>query len=177
MRPLLAASIAAVSVLSATVPSAHAKKQAINVAYVDMARALNEVNDGKSAKQQLKSEFEQRQTKLDRMQKELKAEKKRFDKKKAMMKPDARAAKQQELQRRFMELQQTYMKLQQELVKQESELTQGIAAKIRKVIAKIGDRDGYDLIVDIGDTVLYYKRHREITDQVIREYNRRYGKN
>ena len=44
------------------------------------------------------------------------------------------------------------------------------------VIARIGDRDGYMMILDIGETVLYYKRHMDLTDQVVKEYNAQFGK-
>lgn len=158
------------------VAPASASAEQIKVAYVNMARALNDVNDGKAAKNRLKKEFEAKQKKLDKMQKDLKAKKDAFESKKGMMKPDARAAQQEELQMEFMKLQQTYMQLQQELVQEESKVTQEIAGKLRNVIAKIGDRDAYHMVLDIGDTVLYYKRHRDITEQVVQEYNKQYGK-
>lgn len=153
-----------------------AKADDLNVAYVNMAKALNEVEDGKAAKDKLKREYEAKQEKLDKMQKDLKAKKDAFEARKGMMKPEARTAQQEELQKEFLELQQTYMQLQQELMGNESRVTQEIANKLRNVIAKIGDRESYHLVLDIGDTVLYYKRHQDITEQVVKEYNKQYGK-
>jgi outer membrane protein len=147
----------------------------IKVGYVDMGRALNEVDDGKSAKAKLQADFGEKQKKLDAMQNELKAKKDEFDKKATMMEAGVKQQKQEELQRKLIELQQTYMQLQKELVDKESQLTQEIAGKLRSVIAKVGDRDGYFLILDIGDGVLYYKRHLDVTDQVVQEYNRQYA--
>ncbi len=147
----------------------------LKIAYVDMARALNEVEDGKSAKARLKKDFDEKQKKLDKLQNELKAKKDDFDKKSSMMKSDVKQAKQEELQRSFLELQQTYMQLQKELMDKENQLTQEIAGKLRTVIDKIGDKDNYTVILDIGETVLYYKRHMDITDDVVRAYNRQYG--
>ncbi len=146
------------------------------IGYVHMARALNEVGQGKTAKAKLKKDFEQKQIKLDKMQKDLKAKKDQFEARKGMMKPEARLEKKEELQTSFLKLQQTYMELQQELMGREAKITQEIAGKLRAVIAKIGDRDGYTLVLDIGDTVLYYKRHRDLTDLVVKEYNQQYGK-
>ncbi len=147
----------------------------VKVGYVDMAKALNEVDDGKTAKAKLKSDFDEKQKKLDALQNDLKAKKDDFDKKSGMMKPEVKAEKQEELQRKFMELQQTYMQLQKELMDKESQLTNEIAGKLRSIIAKIGDRDGYNMILDIGESVLYYKRHQDVTDQVVQEYNRQYA--
>lgn len=152
-----------------------AAKSDVKVGYVDMARAVQTVNDGKKAKAKLKSDFEAKQKKLDEMQKGLKKKKEDFEKKASMMKADARQRKQEELQREFLELQQTYMQLQKELIDEETRVMQDIGAKLRKTIAKLGDRDNYHMILDIGETVLYYKRHQDVTDDVIKEYNRNYG--
>ncbi|MEK7704105.1 MAG: OmpH family outer membrane protein [Myxococcota bacterium] len=174
MRSLLTSAILIGALLAPAAGMAAAATTKLG--YVAMTRALNEVEDGKAAKNKLKNEFEGRQKKLDEMQQGLKNDKDEFDKRIAMMKPEAKAQKQEELQRKFLELQQTYMQLQKELVDQETKLTQDITAKMRNVIARIGDRDGYMMILDIGETVLYYKRHMDLTDQVVKEYNAQFGK-
>jgi outer membrane protein len=158
--------------------SAHAADAAaaFKVGYVDMARSLNEVEDGKTAKAKLKSEFDQKQQKLDKMQTDLKNKKDEFDKRAAMMNTDAKQAKQEELQREYMEVQKVYMQLQQELVESEGQITQDIGHKLRGIIEKIGDRDGYQAILNLGEGVLYSKRHQDMTNDVIREYNKQYGK-
>lgn len=171
--------LAAVAMLAPLgMSSAHAADAAaaFKVGYVDMARSLNEVEDGKTAKAKLKTEFDQKQQKLDKMQTDLKAKKDEFDKRAAMMKPDAKQAKQEELQREYMEVQKVYMQLQQELVESEGQITQDIGHKLRGIIEKIGDRDGYQAILNLGEGVLYSKRHQDMTDDVIREYNKQYGK-
>jgi Skp family chaperone for outer membrane proteins len=75
-----------------------------------------------------------------------------------------------------MELKQTYARLQKELLAEENKLTVRIGGRITKIVEKVGDRDGYNLILNIGDTVLYYKRHHDITDEVVKLYNQQYGK-
>ncbi|MBI5510171.1 MAG: OmpH family outer membrane protein [Deltaproteobacteria bacterium] len=153
-----------------------AAAQDMKVAYVDMAQALNDVEDGKSAKGKLKADFDVKQKKLDELQTQFKAKQEDFEKKKAMMKEDVRQAKRDELEKDFMQLQQTYSQLQRELIDAEGKVTQEISTRLKAVIEKIGDRDSYTLIINIGDTVLYYKRHQDITAEVVKEYNRQYGK-
>jgi outer membrane protein len=148
----------------------------LKIGYVDMARALNEVDEGKSAKARLKKDFEKKQKSLDQMQKTLKAKQAEFEKRKAMMKEDVRNAKIEEMQRDFLELQQTYGRLQKELMEEEAKLTQKIGGRVTKIVEKIGDRDSYVMVLNIGDTVLYYKRHQDITDEVVKMYNKQYGK-
>ena len=148
----------------------------IRVGYVDMSRALNEVDEGKAAKAKLKKDFERKQSQLDKLQKEMKREKEEFDRKSAMMKPEVRAKQQDDLQRKFMEMQQTYMGLQRELMDQEGKITKGIGEKIRTIVARIGDRDSYDMILEINAAVLYHKRHQDITSDVVKAYNKQYAK-
>ncbi len=160
--------------VSLAAPFAHAADDS-KVGYVDMARAFNELEDSKQAKEALKKDFDGKQKQLDEAQNKLKAKKDDFDAKSAMMKPDVKSQKQDELQKDFASLQQTYMQLQQDLSKREGALVQDITRKLRKVVEKIGDRENYAMILDIGEGVLYYKRHQDITDQIIREYNKEYG--
>jgi outer membrane protein len=170
--PLLVLSLLLVA--GAAHAQAAAEKPPLKIGYVDMARALNDVDDGKTAKARLKSDFDEKQKKLDKMQADLKAKKDEFEKKASMMNPDYKQQKQEELQRSFLELQRTYMELQKELTDKEAQVTNEIGNKLRRVIDSIGDRDGYNVILNLGDTVLYYKRHLDITDEVVREYNRQY---
>lgn len=169
MKKLLAAIVLGTLGFAA---QAHAEEK---IGYVDMARAFNELEDSKTAKDQLKKDFDGKQKQLDESQNKLKAKKDEFDAKSAMMKPEVKQQKQEELQKDFAALQQTYMNLQQDLSKREGALVQDITRKLRKVVEKVGDRESYVMILDIGETVLYYKRHHDITDQVIREYNKEYG--
>ena len=166
------------SYLCAPVSVAHAKDLSgeLKIGYVDMARAINDVEDGKSAKAKLKTEFEKKQQKLDKLQNELKTKKEEFEKQAGMLKAEARQTKQDELQRDFVEAQKYYMQVQQELMENEKRVTQEIGDKLRTIIAKVGDREGHMVILNIGDTVLYSKRHMDITDQIIRDYNNQYGK-
>jgi outer membrane protein len=173
----LAAGLALVSTAEVSVAlAAEASRTEPRIGYVDMARALNEVEDGKVAKARLKTDFEAKQKKLDKMQTDLKAKKEDFEKRQSVMKADARQSRQEELQREFMEVQKVYMQLQQELMESENHITQDIGKKLRAIIEKIGDRDDYLVILNTGETVLYNKRHMDMTDDVIREYNKQHGK-
>lgn len=159
----------------ATLVCSTASAATLKIGYVDMAQALNEVDQGKAAKAQLKRDFAQKQAKLDKLQKSLKAKKDAFDKQKGTMKPDVREQREEELQQDLIQLQQTYAQLQQELMQKQSKLTQDITSKLQAVVDRIGDKYGYNIILNIGDTVLYYKRDLDITEQVVREYNKQYG--
>jgi len=165
------------TLLLADVRSAAAADTAgpMKIGYVDMTNALNLLEEGKKEKAKLKKDFDGKQKKLDAMQEDLKKMKEDFDKQAPMLKEDVKSKKQEEMQKKFMELQQTYVGLQKELTEKEQIITRDIFAKMKTIIEKIGDRDNYTVILERNEAnVLYFKKHMDITDEVVRVYNSQY---
>lgn len=143
--------------------------------YVDLQRALNEVEEGKNAKAKLKKEFDGKQATLDQKQDELKKLKAEFDKQSLVLAEDKKRAKQEELQQKFFELQGLYAKLQKELTAQEAELTQDIFKKMGVIIAEIAEREGFTVVLEKNDGgVLYAPPANDLTNELIRRYNDKY---
>ena len=65
----------------------------VKVGYVDMQRALNETEDGRKAKAQLKKVFEERQKTLDKQQNDLKAMKESLEKQRDVLSREVLAKK------------------------------------------------------------------------------------
>lgn len=154
---------------------AHADTE-IKLGYVDLQRALNEVEEGASAKKALKKEFDEKQKQLDVKQNELKQLKDELDSRGTMMKPEVKQEKLNELQKKLMETQQTYMALQQELSKREQDATAEIFKKMGVILQAMGEEQSYTLIVE-KSAVLYAKGALDLTNELIRRYNASYGKN
>lgn len=154
---------------------ASAASAEVKIGYVDLQRALNEVEEGKNAKAKLKKEFDGRQGTLDVKQDELKKMKTEFDKQALVLAEDKKRAKQEELQQKFFELQGLYAKLQKELSGQEQELTQAIFQKMGAIISEIAERDGFTLVLEKNDGgVLYAPPASDLTNELIRRYNDKY---
>lgn len=145
------------------------------MAYVDLQRALNEVDEGAEAKATLKKEFDAKQAELDKRQNELKAMKEELDARGMMMTPEAKQERTAELQKKLMEVQQIYYTLQQELSQKEAQATSGIFAKMGTLLEGIGKDAGYTIIVE-KSAVLYAKPSLDLTNELIRRYNDAYGK-
>src|SRR5687768_8986136 len=128
--------------------SAHAE---MKIGYVDLQRALNEVEEGKNAKAKLKKDFDGKQTMLDAKQEELKKMKGDLDKQALVLAEDKKRAKQEELQSKFFELQGLYAKLQKELTEQEATLTKAIFDKMGGIINEIAERDGFTMVFEKND--------------------------
>jgi outer membrane protein len=160
-------------VLSLSLPSVAAAQEA-KLGYVDLQRALNEVEEGAAAKKALKKEFDDKQKQLDAKQNELKALKDELDQRGSMMKPEVKQEKMADLQKKLLETQQTYVQLQQDLSKREQDATGEIFKKMGVILNTMGEEQGYTLIVE-KSAVLYAKSALDLTNELIRRYNDAYG--
>lgn len=165
------ASVCFVAHAAEAAPAAAGKEDML-IGYVDIQRALIEVNEGKRAKDQLKAQFEVKQKELSQKEAELKKLKDAIDKESVVKVDEATEKKKAEFQTKLMELQQKFMKEQKELQEAEATLTTAITEKMRKVIGEIGEQSGYTLILESSGTrMLYAKPHLDLTNELIRKYN------
>jgi outer membrane protein len=141
------------------------------IAYVDVRQALEGTDEGKREIAKLKKDFEASQKKIDGMQEDFKKLKDAFDKQSVMLKEEVKQQKMAELQKKYVDVSQNAQQLQKEISDKQQTMMASLMGKVRGVVEKIGDRDGYTLILDRGETVLFYKRHMDITDEVIKQYN------
>ena len=171
----LFASFCAALVVSAGLLAHGAHASDVKIGVVDFQRALNEVEEGAAAKKALKKEFDEKQKSLDGKQTELKTMKDEIDARGAMMKPEAKQQKMEELQKKLVEVQQLYVQLQQDLTKKEGEMTQGIFQKMGVVLQGLGDEQEFTIIYE-RSAVVYSKPALDLTNELIRRYNKAYGK-
>lgn len=146
------------------------------IGYVDFNRALNEVSDGRRAKQRLKDEFQEKQQKLDRLQSELKNLKDGIDRDRLLVSEDALKRREENYQRKFGELQQRLDSFRVEMASKETNLTQEILTRLRSIVKEMGREEGYLLILERSqDVVLYAPDGGDLTDRVIAAYDRGRG--
>lgn len=149
----------------------------IKLGFVDLERAINEVDEGSKAKADLKKEFEQKQAVLDKKQNEVKALSEAAESQSAVMKPEARQAKMIEVQKKAGEVQQLYMTMQQEMMKRQNDTMASIVQKMGTIANTMGTEGDYTAILNKTETiVLYSKPHLDLTNELIRRYNEAYGK-
>ena len=144
----------------------------VKLGYVDLQRALNETEDGRKAKANLKKVFDQKQKELDEQQEDLKKAIDDLDKKRTLMPADKVREKEAELQGRMQKVQQTYLRHQQDLQAKEQEATGKIFERMNKIIYKIAQAENFTMILDkTQSAVLYAKPHLDLTNELIRRYN------
>jgi outer membrane protein len=148
-------------------------QQSPKIGYVDLQRALSQVEDGKAAKKRLKKDFEAKQKKLTEKQNQVKELKQSLEAGAAMMTDQAKRQKAIQLQREMAELQQLYLEMQRDLAKKEGQATQKIFKKMEKILTQIAKEKGYDLILEKTESsVLYAEDSMDLTDELIKRYDK-----
>jgi outer membrane protein len=151
----------------ATVASAEAK-----FGYVDLQRALLEVEEGRTAKGRLQKELDEKQKDLDKQQEALKKKKETLDKQASAMNEETRIAKQTELQKELYDLAQKWEKGKQEMATKERTELNAIFAKMDPIIASIAQREGLTMVFEKTDSGLVYAPPSlDLTNELVRVYN------
>jgi outer membrane protein len=157
--------------LLAAVPATRADE--FKLGLVDLQRALNECDAGKTAKENFKTQVDKLQAELAKQKGDIEKIKADVEKKGMVLKDDERKNIERDYQKRLRDFQRTYKDSQAELQQRDNELTGEILRELQEVIAEYGAKQNYTLVLEASNTgaVLYGSRAVDITDQVIQEYN------
>lgn len=142
------------------------------IGYVDLQRALNEVQEGKAAKARLKSRLDKSQVQLDKEQNTLKAKKEELDKKRLAMDEATLRQKAEELDRELVRVSGLYSQLQRELAEEERQATQDIFGRMRQIIGQMAEKDGFDFVFEMNESgLLYAPPAQDLTNELVRRYD------
>jgi outer membrane protein len=144
----------------------------LKIAYVDLQRALMEVEEGRSAKTKLQQILDQKQKDIDKEQEDLRKEKDLLDKQRSAMSEETRTQKEQELQRKVYDLAQKWEKGKAEMANRERGELQAIFQKMDPIIASIAQREGFTFVFEKTDSGLVYAPPSfDLTNELVRLYN------
>ena len=143
------------------------------LAFVDLQRALNEVDEGKTSKAALKREFDQKQKTLDDKKGEFDKLRGDFEKQAVVMSDEARKERQGELERKQMELQGLFVQMQKELSERERETTRGIFDKMHAIVSEIAEQEGVALVLT-AEALVFATPSLDFTNELVRKYNARH---
>jgi len=142
------------------------------IACVDIQRAVNECNAGKDAKKSIAKEVEKFQRLIAEKQKELQTMKESLDKQSPMLTSEARATKEKEYQNKLREFQRWGEDNQNDLNQKRAEMERNISIGLQKVIKKVGEEEGYTLILEKNENiVLHASKTIDLTDRVIKVFD------
>ena len=151
---------------------AHAETAASKIGVVDMQKAIQSTESGKKAKKELETEFEKRKKELQKKETDLKKMGDDLEKKKSVLSEEVLGKKQAEMQEEMMKYRESLNKNQMEIQKKEQDLTRPILETMRKVIAETAKAGGYTVVLENSAGVLYAEASTDLTDQVIKAFEK-----
>ena len=144
--------------------------RAEKIAYVDVQRAIQEVEEGKAAKARLRGELEAKRAEIETKRKDLETLKADYDRQAGVLTDEAKQTKMQELQKKYLEVQQLASKMQDELTGKEQEAMRSIGERMLQVVHEVSEKDGFTFVID-KQVLLYAPAASDITNEVVRRYN------
>lgn len=144
----------------------------IKIGYVDLQKALNNCEAGKTAKEKIGQKVKEYETQIDQKQKDLKKLKEDLDKQALLLAEDTRASKERDYQQKLKDLQRFTKDIQEELQQKDADLTKQIIEDLAKTINEFGAREGYSFILEKTESaVLYADASADLTDKIIKAFD------
>jgi outer membrane protein len=153
-------------------PQRVAAKEA-RIGVVDLQKALNESNKGAQARAEFSKRASELQKQIEQRQKQLETMKNELASKSSVLSAQARADKERVYQERLKDFQRFYRDSQDELRSRDQELTGALLQQIQAIIVSIGQKGGYTVILERGESsVLFMDKAIDITQAVIEAFNK-----
>ena len=144
----------------------------LKLGYVDLQRAMSEVEEGRAAKSRLQTLVTAKQKEIDAEQEGLRKEKDLLDKQASAMNDETRMQKANDLQKKVVELTQKWEKGRQDMGAKERSEAQAILSKMEPIIASLAQREGMTLVFEKSDSGLVFAPpHLDLTNELVRLYN------
>jgi outer membrane protein len=149
---------------------------ATKIGYIDVQRVLARSAAGVAAREQLEKERAGIQKEMDGRRQELEKLRDEIEKKGPLLTADARREKQEQFDRKRRDAARAADDYQKELEKKEAALLQKVLQEMGGVIERVGKEKNYYMIVEKRNAgVLYAATDADLTDEVIRAYDREAG--
>jgi outer membrane protein len=170
MRRVIISALAFAAVLSGQAPAAQTPAPAgSRVAVISVQRAVLETAEIQKAQTELEAKYKPRQEKMQQMQKEL------ADLQAKLQSGKLTPQQEQEItlqgQRKQRDLQRLTEDLQQEVDRERNDILGRSGQRMQNIVEKLAEERGYDVVVDIGNTV-YYKPGLDITKDAVAAYDK-----
>lgn len=144
----------------------------IKIAYIDVQKVIEGTADGKKAKATFSEEGTKKQKEFAQKEENIKKMGEDIQKKKGVLSEEALQKKQADFQEEFMKFREAQYKAQTDMQKRERELMAPILDKMKKVIEKVSNDMQLTLVVDKNQGVIWAKSDIDITDAIVKEYEK-----
>ena len=149
--------------------SAYAQQK---IAYMDLQLVVRDSRAGKVANASFQKEFEAKRAVMDQKRKALEDMRQDVIQNGAVMSESKRRKLAETIEKKQKDMDRTREDIRVELQRKDLELTQGVLKDIEAIVNKIGQQEGFDLIVEKTEAgILYGSSSSDITQKVISVYD------
>ena len=150
-----------------------ATAQPAKIAVIDLDKFQKTSKSFQKAGAVFKKKLEDLQKKLDDERNAVAKLEEEFKKQSMMLSLDAQEDKRRELEKKRRYYKYLYDEFSQEMKETETEAIKKVMQELEKVVEKIGQKEGYTLIIEKRTPgLIYYNKATDITDRVIEAYDK-----
>lgn len=145
------------------------------VGLVDIQKVITTIKEGKNVQKTLEKSFNDKKVILKKDEEKIKKAQENYKKQSMVLAEQARANKEREMQEMMMKLQNKTMEFQKEIQKMEQEMKKPILEKLRPIIDQVSKANAVSMTFELSAApIVYAENKKEITDEVIKAYDKKY---
>lgn len=144
----------------------------LKIAYVDLNRALNESAAGEKAVKVLEDMVKAKQETINEKGLEIKKIEDELAKQASILTEESINEKRDQREKLLRDYKRMVKDSQDEVQKKQKEFMADIITNLRTIVAKIGEEEGYSMILERTESgILYIPEDLDITDKLITKFN------
>jgi outer membrane protein len=149
----------------------------VKVGIVNIQKIITTIKEGKSVNSTLEKSFKSKQKQIKAQEEKIKKLQTKFQKQSAVFTAEVKAKKGMEIQQQVQSVRQQMAKFQKEIQKEEANLKKPLLEKLKPVIDAVSKEAKVDLTFEISSSpVVYAASKTDLTDKVIKAYDKKYSK-
>lgn len=145
------------------------------VGLVDIQKVITTIKEGKNVQKTLEKSFNDKKAILKKDEEKIKKAQEDYKKQSMVLAEAARMNKEREMQEAMMGLQNKTMEFQKEIQKMEQDMKKPILEKLRPIIDEVSKASKVAMTFELSAAPIVYAESKiEITDDVIKAYDKKY---
>lgn len=145
-------------------------EESIKIGFVNLEKALYQSVTGKNALEEIKKDFEEKQSLINKKEGEIKRLESELLSQRLILSESVLKEKEYRYKKKIKELERMRDDLQQELDRKRNELVQNLLKRLRKIIHRIGEEEGYTAILE-NSLLLYQSPVLDLTEKIIQKFD------
>ena len=142
--------------------------------YVNMNEAIGKTKQGQQVKRRLEKDLKKAKKSIESIEKQLKKERASLDRELPLLSEQQKAQRVQKFQQKVLGSQQQVEVKRNQLKKLEEKLMNPIVNKLEKVIGDVAKKEGYTVVKNKNQDVLWVSSKNDLTKKVYTLYNKKY---